>query len=156
MSGEKISMPKFAVAFAMIVAAIGFNSAAWSQDIDHGKFEYQQGCAACHGADGRGNGPVSAQLKVLPPDLTLLSKNNNGTFPADFVYEIIDGRKAVAAHGTREMPIWGDRYSPDLFGELNVWPRINPSEIHPSIDPEAVVRLRILAVIDYLNRIQQK
>jgi hypothetical protein len=93
---------------------------------------------------------------VPPSDLTVLSKNNGGIFPFNSVYEIIDGRKAVAAHGTREMPVWGDRYSPDVFGELNVWPRINPSEIRPSIDPEAIVRLRILAVIDYLNRIQAK
>lgn len=149
-------MTKVAAAFAMIVIATGLSSTACSQDTDQGKLEYQSGCAACHGIDGKGDGPVASQLKVPPADLTVLSKNNNGIFPFDSVYEIIDGRKAVAAHGSREMPIWGDRYSPDVFGELNVWPRINPSEIRPSIDPEAMVRLRILAVIDYLNRIQQK
>ncbi len=149
-------MTKVGAAFAIILIATGLSSTAHSQDTDQGKLQYQSGCAPCHGIDGKGGGPVSSQLKVPPADLTVLSKKNNGVFPFDSVYEIIDGRKAVAAHGTREMPIWGDRYSPDVVGQLNVWPRINPSEIHPSIDPEAIVRLRILAVIDYLNRIQQK
>ena len=70
-------------------------------------------CATCHGRDGKGNGPVSAALRVPPPDLTVLAKKNNGVFPFSSVYEIIDGRKAVIAHGTRDMPIWGDRYAPE-------------------------------------------
>jgi|SRR5208282_4814957 len=152
MSLEKTGMVRFAVAFALIIPATG----AWSQNIDHGKFEYQDGCASCHGIDGKGAGPVSSQLKVLPADLTVLAKKNGGVFPLNSVYQTIDGRKIIAAHGTREMPIWGDRYSPDAIGELNVWPRLNPSDIRPSIDPETIVRLRILAVIDYLNRIQEK
>ncbi len=149
-------MTKVAAAFAIIVIVTGLSSTARSQDTDQAKLQYQSGCAACHGIDGKGGGPIASQLKVPPADLTVLSKNNNGIFPFNSVCEIIDGRKAVAAHGTREMPIWGDRYSPDVIGQLNVWPRINPSETHPSIDPEAIIRLRILAVIDYLNRIQQK
>jgi hypothetical protein len=42
----------------------------------------------------------------------VLSKNNNGVFPLNAVYEVIDGRKSIKAHGTREMPIWGLRYTP--------------------------------------------
>ena len=81
--------------------------------LDPGKAEYRSSCAPCHGMDGRGNGPVSAELKVPPPALTVLAKKNNGVFPFNSVYEIIDGRKAVIAHGTRDMPIWGDRYAPE-------------------------------------------
>jgi hypothetical protein len=62
--------------------------------------------------DGKGNGPVSANLKVLPPDLTVLAKRNNGVFALNSVYEIIEWRKVIA-HGTRDMPIWGDRCMPD-------------------------------------------
>jgi hypothetical protein len=58
----------------------------------------------------KGNGPVSAELKVPPPALTLLAKKNNGVIPFNSVYETIDGRKTVVAHGTRDMPIWGDRF----------------------------------------------
>jgi mono/diheme cytochrome c family protein len=152
-----ISMAKLTAQVTIIFKVLlALTATARAEDLDSGKSQYQQGCAACHGIDGKGGGPVSSQLKVPPADLTVLSKKNNGAFPFNSAYEIIDGRKTVAAHGTREMPIWGDRYSPDVYEELNVWPRINPSEIHPSIDPEAIVRLRILAVIDYLNLIQKK
>lgn len=143
-------------ALAAAVLAAGAAAAAPGGSGDTSKFEYRSGCAACHGLDGKGHGPVSGQLKVPPADLTVLSKRNDGVFPFDLVYQTIDGRKAVAAHGTREMPIWGERFNPDAAGELNVWARINPSEIRPSIDPETIVRLRILAVIDYLQRIQEK
>ena len=83
------------------------------EEFDRGKAEYQSSCGTCHGRDGKGNGPLSAELKVPPPDLTVLAKKNSGVFPLNSVYEIIDGRKSVIAHGTRDMPIWGDRYTPE-------------------------------------------
>src|SRR6516225_6568496 len=122
--------------------------------LDPGKAEYHSSCAPCHGIDGKGNGPVSADLKVPPPDLTVLAKKNNGTFPFNSVYEIIDGRKTVMAHGTRDMPIWGDRYTPEPSKALIPKPSENILSLF--CDPEAVVRMRILAVIDYLSRIQDK
>ena len=48
-----------------------------------------------HGIDGQGNGPLSSQLKVPPTDLTVLTKKNNGVFPFEAVYEIIDGAKSI-------------------------------------------------------------
>ena len=122
--------------------------------LDPGKAEYHSSCAPCHGSDGKGTGPVSAGLKVPPPDLTVLAKKNNGVFPFNSVYEIIDGRKTVIAHGTRDMPIWGDRYAPEPSKALI--PRPSENILSLFYDPEAVVRMRILAVIDYLNRIQEK
>ena len=74
--------------------------------------EYLSSCAACHGVDGNGKGPLSAELKSQPADLTILAKRNDGVFPVNAIYEVIDGRKSVKAHGTREMPIWGFRYTP--------------------------------------------
>ena len=97
-------------AFTLIPVIAFVNSIASAQDFDEGKSEYQSSCAACHGEDGKGNGPVSSQLKVPPSDLTVLAKKNNGVFPVKSVYEVIDGRQAVLAHGTRDMPIWGNRY----------------------------------------------
>ena len=122
--------------------------------LDPGKAEYHSSCASCHGFDGKGNGPVSSDLKVPPSDLTVLPRKNNGVFPFYSVYEIIDGRKAVIAHGTREMPIWGDRYAPEPTKGLI--PRPSENILSLFYDPEAIVRMRILAVIDYLNRIQEK
>ncbi len=148
-------MPKFAVIFAMIGAVIAASeSGVWAQDFDGGKFEYQIGCAACHGIDGKGRGPVSSQVKVPPADLTVLAKKNNGVFPFNSVYEVIDGRKVIIAHGTRDMPIWGNRYMPDPNKAAS--PNASEMFINPSYDPETIVRMRILAVIDYLNRIQEK
>ena len=122
--------------------------------LDPGKAEYHSSCASCHGSEGKGTGPVSTGLKVPPPDLTVLAKKNNGVFPFNSVYEIIDGRKTVVAHGTRDMPIWGDRYAPEPSKGLI--PRSSENILSLFYDPEAVVRMRILAVIDYLNRIQEK
>lgn len=132
-----------------------FAAAVHAEDADVGKAEFQASCANCHGVDGKGKGPVSEMLKVPPADLTTLAKNNNGVFPTSAVYETIDGRKKISAHGTHEMPIWGERFNPIM----NVPHTVDPA--YDALDPsrelrEVVVRTRILAVIDYLNRIQRK
>lgn len=142
-------MAKSAVKWLIIAnLTIGAITLAWAQDTDLGRSLYLLGCAVCHGVDGKGKGPLSEQLKVAPADLTVLAKKNNGVFPVSSVYETIDGRKVIAAHGTREMPIWG-KYDRELL-----YPR--DKLIDPSYDPEAVVRTRTLSIIDYLNRIQEK
>src|SRR5512140_2542413 len=90
--------------------AAGFAAAAQAEDFDIGKSEFQSSCASCHGSDARGKGPVSDQLKTPPPDLTVLARNNNGVFPTNAIYEAIYELKTIPAHGTREMPIWGERF----------------------------------------------
>jgi len=136
------------------VAVAGL-AGAEAKDIDIGQSEFQTSCASCHGTDGKGKGPVSGQLKVAPSDLTMLARNNNGVFPTNAVYETINGSKSVAAHGTREMPIWGERFNPVVglphYVDPSYWDKAGPQQ-----SPEIVVRTRILAVIDYLSRIQQK
>ncbi len=134
----------------LIVAnfAFGTNAVAWAQDadVDLGRSLFLTSCASCHGIDGQGHGPMSGQLKTAPPDLTILAKKNGGVFPFSGLYEVIDGRKPYRAHGSRNMPVWGDLYAPLQSSHLQ-WS-------HRYTD-EAVIRTRILAVIDYLNRIQQ-
>ena len=135
--------------------AAGFAAAAQAEDFDVGKSEFQSSCASCHGTEGKGKGPVSELLKVPPPDLTILAKKNNGVFPTNAVYETIYGSKTIPAHGTREMPIWGYRFNP----VINLPHIVDPT--YDVLDPsrelrEAIVRTRILAVIDYLSRIQEK
>jgi mono/diheme cytochrome c family protein len=135
--------------------AAGFAAAAQAEDVDVGKSEFQSSCASCHGTDAKGKGPVSDQLKILPPDLTMLAKSNNGIFPKDAVYESIDGSRKISAHGTREMPIWGERFNPIVnlphYVDPSYWKMAGPDQ-----SPEVVVRKRILSVIDYLSRVQQK
>jgi mono/diheme cytochrome c family protein len=68
---------------------------------------YKAYCAVCHGVDGTGNGPAAEALKTPPANLTMLSKNNGGTFPALKVANTIRGGVSVTAHGSQEMPVWG-------------------------------------------------
>jgi mono/diheme cytochrome c family protein len=63
---------------ATVVVALG--TAGWAQEADVGKYEYQAGCAACHGTDGKGGGPVSSALTVRPADLTVLAKKITAYF----------------------------------------------------------------------------
>ncbi len=68
---------------------------------------FRQYCASCHGKGGEGDGPVAPFFKLLPPDLTLIAKRSGGTYPAERVRRIVDGRAYLTSHGTREMPVWG-------------------------------------------------
>src|SRR5271165_5804566 len=75
-----------------------------------GKEMYATYCAVCHGTDGKGGGPAASALKVPPSDLTLLSKNNGGKYPALKVSATIRGEANVPAHGSKEMPVWGSLF----------------------------------------------
>lgn len=74
---------------------------------DVGALLYRLACAACHGESGQGDGGMRDSLKVPPSDLTLLAQQNGGVFPTQEVVQFVDGRQDLAAHGSREMPIWG-------------------------------------------------
>ena len=65
-------------------------------------------CASCHGPAGAGDGPVAAGFKTRLPDLTGIAARRGGQFPDERIRQIIDGRAGVAAHGAREMPVWGN------------------------------------------------
>jgi len=95
-------------------------------------------CAVCHGKDAKGNGPAASALKVLPADLTMLAKKNGGKYPSERVASTIRGDVDVPAHGTREMPIWGN-----LF-------------YHMSQGHQAEVQLRIANLNRYIESLQVK
>src|SRR6516225_12153571 len=80
------------------MAISGFSTCGFAEETNIGKMDYESSCAACHGLNGKGDGPVSAELRTKPNDLTLLAKNNGGVFPTDVLYQIIDGRRTVRAH----------------------------------------------------------
>jgi mono/diheme cytochrome c family protein len=112
------------------------------QTFDAGKDYYDSHCAACHGLSGAGEGPYARFLKATIPNLTTLSKRNGGVFPYSQVYKTIDGRLALPAHGTRDMPIWGQEFS------------YKKRPLNP--DPEAFVRAKINALVLYIHRLQAK
>lgn len=148
-------MSKQALNFLMITSIVfGMDAAGHAQETDAGKSEFQSSCATCHGIDGKGNGPLSQYLKATPADLTVLAKKNGGVFPLSDVYDAIYGIKTIVTHGSRDMPTWGLRYDLDSIKALN--PKPSDRAMSLSYDSEALVRSRILAVVDYLNRIQQK
>ena len=68
---------------------------------------YKDHCAACHGAEGKGDGPVAGFLKTPPADLRVLAQRNNGKYPADYVSATLRSGTDSGAHGTSDMPIWG-------------------------------------------------
>ena len=138
---------------------VGANTSGRAQQLDAGRTEYQAHCAACHGIDGKGNGPASDELKTHPADLTMLAKNNNGVFPYKAITEVIDGRKAFNAHGTREMPIWGHQLTPMLKRTITpLSPDAKKADqgLKAYYDSQILVRNRILAIVDYLYRVQAK
>lgn len=135
------------LAALMAIALIGLPAAASSQaKADLGKREYDANCAVCHGTTGRGDGPYSGLLDKNIANLTTLARRNGGVFPFARVYEFIDGTQTVKAHGTREMPIWGRDYRIEAAPRYDDYP----------FDPDAYVRARILALTEYVNRLQAR
>ncbi len=107
-----------------------------------GQLGYQQYCATCHGAEGKGNGPMTSILTVKPVDLTQLSKNHGGQFPFWPTYLVIDGRAPtpIKGHGTPEMPVWGKQFQMEEAGAAG----------------SAQTRGKILQLVYYLQSIQEK
>jgi mono/diheme cytochrome c family protein len=107
------------------------------------KADYVNYCAACHGADGTGNGPMQDQLKGKPTDLTVLAKDKGGNFPYLTVYRTIDGtwgEGILRAHGSNEMPIWGDVFRREAIGRNSYME----------------TKGRIMAIIQYIESLQKK
>lgn len=92
-------------------------------------------CASCHGADGRGRGPATPTLKGSVPDLTQLTKANSGKFPGERVTYVLGWIRGTEAHGSKEMPMWGD-----LF--------------RTGREDDATVKMRIQNIVTYLESIQ--
>ena len=106
--------------------------------VSAGKARFDQYCAVCHGSGGKGDGPFANLMTTKPADLTMLAKNNNGEFPFGKVYESIDGRNMLTAHGTTDMPIWGREIKDKGIGG------------------ETELRGRLVETVMYLQSIQAK
>ena len=130
-----------AASFALIastnVAARPQESLAGAARTDEGRKLFMTYCASCHGTAARGDGPVADTLSVRPADLTQLAKG--GPFVADRIQRIIDGRdRYVKAHGSLEMPVWGDAF-----------------KRRDGLSEEGV-KARIEAIVRYLQSVQRR
>jgi hypothetical protein len=101
---------------------------------------YKQYCAVCHGLDAKGHGPAAEALRTHPADLTVLARDNQGKFPALRVSSAINGDATVSAHGSKEMPVWGN-----LFYSLG---RQRPGTQYE-------VQLRTSNLTDYVKSLQR-
>lgn len=82
---------------------------------------YDTYCATCHGKDGKGGGPAASALKVPVPDITRMAADNNGVFPELRVYGSIKGDPVMpAAHGSKDMPVWGDVFQSMTRGDNSI------------------------------------
>lgn len=95
-------------------------------------------CAVCHGANATGNGPAQSALKIPATDLTTLAQKNGGKYPAMHVSSVLRGDAELAAHGSKDMPVWGP-----LFRNL--------SQGH-----DAEVQQRIANINSYIESLQKK
>ena len=106
---------------------------------DDGRTLFLTFCSSCHGPTGHGDGPVAESFSVRPTDLTLLAKSTDGAFIADRIERMIDGRdRYVKAHGSIEMPVWGDAF-----------------RRRDGLSEEGI-KARIKAIVRYLQSIQQR
>jgi mono/diheme cytochrome c family protein len=127
-----------AVAFAVaLVAATTTPARAEAGQAATGAYLFRTYCASCHGPNALGDGPLAPAMRRKPANLTEILKRNQGVFPSEQVFRIIDGRSKVPGHGGADMPVWGDVFKKSVDGG----------------DPDAV-KARIEALVDYLETIQ--
>jgi mono/diheme cytochrome c family protein len=110
---------------------------------DRAEADYVNYCAACHGVDLTGNGPMASAMKVKPTDLTLLAKNSSGTFPYVKLVRTIDGSMetgSLRSHSSHEMPVWGDVFRRDASTDDNSY---------------VAAQARIMNIVTYLSSKQK-
>jgi mono/diheme cytochrome c family protein len=143
----KIIIAKTALVAVGVVLCSSALFAQQNKATDLGKREFDNNCASCHGVDGKGNGPMGEFLRRSAPDLTQLAKKNGGVLPMGRMYDVIEGAGVpVPSHGVRDMPVWGREYRIEEAQNL--------MEARGNYDAAALVRGRILMLLEYINRIQ--
>lgn len=96
-----------AISVAISAIVVSGTAHAGTGDVAAGKKDFTTYCAPCHGTSGVGDGPVAPELMKPPRDLTVFARDAGGVFPAQKVRKMVDGRTMPRAHGTPQMPVWG-------------------------------------------------
>lgn len=128
--------------FALVVASTGFGQTIKTVPPNptsptSGKEMFNEYCAVCHGQDAKGAGPAATALKKKPTDLTQLTIHNNGKFPDSRIARYIEGDDKVDAHGSRDMPMWGD-----VFKSMS--------------GSDEITRMRVSNLTSYIKGLQAK
>jgi mono/diheme cytochrome c family protein len=99
------------VSMLSLAAMLSVSQTALSatDDVAEGHRYFIQYCASCHGQDGLGDGPVAKSLSRPPANLRMLGDKYGMPLPAHRIAELIDGRDSARAHGSHEMPVWGEK-----------------------------------------------
>jgi hypothetical protein len=109
--------------------------------IAEGERTYRRLCASCHGIDGSGEvAPAKTPDGSPAADLRKIAARHGGRFDRAAVTEWIEGRSSPTSHGTRRMPIWGERLS---------------SEYERYADSQALIAATIDPLVVYLESLQQ-
>src|SRR5476649_2473574 len=104
------------LAAGLLLPEIAIAAGPVTKSVESGHHIFMEHCASCHGADATGNGPSASAMKTPPANLTQITKNSGGTFPAARVVETITYGGDIAAHGSRQMPVWGKVFSEEGGG----------------------------------------
>lgn len=105
-----------------------------------GQQAFLQYCASCHGPLGDGQGPLAEELRAAPADLTRLRERFGSPLQTQRLLERIDGRRMARAHGSRDMPVWGQKLA---------------RNVSRGPGTEAQTRGTLLIIIDWLESIQK-
>jgi mono/diheme cytochrome c family protein len=107
-----------------------------------GEKMYASYCAACHGDQGKGDGPAAAAMSTPLRDLTTLSKSNAGRFPRTRVFfTILNGKTPQQREQGSVMPGWENPFYSLCAGQRGCG---------------AQVQMRVVRLTDYLESLQLK
>ena len=141
-------MKKPFIPTSVIATLLTVTANAWAlTPLERGRIEYEHQCASCHGITAKGDGPLRPFLVKPPSDLTTLAQRQGGQLHEQQLREMIDGRgmNEPGPHGSREMPVWGQRFREDAQQtRMGRW------------KPERQVRQRLDALVAYLQSVQVK
>lgn len=125
--------------FLTISVYLGNGVNCLAQEAGSGARLFRQYCASCHGEKANGKGPLAQYMTIKPADLTTITERHQGQFPEAQIRRIITGEENPPGHGTRAMPVWGERLQDDLIGGAS---------------KSVIARGRIAFLVDYLKTIQ--
>ena len=126
---------------AALLAFLSALRAEAADDLVLGRETFAGACAACHGAEARGDGPMAELISIPVPHLTRIAARNGGSFPWLTVVHQIDGRSGLRGHGG-PMPLFGALFSGDTA-----------AADAPDGTP-VITSARVLALTDWLASIQ--